>query len=119
MSDDLPTFHLPEQHFNYILKGEKTLDMGVGYRSRQTLSVGDRLRYRAWGRRECVAEVTGIWQYPTFDEALAHHDPHQLFPDVDDNDLGRYVSTLLPHPPHEQEYGVVVLEVHPVEDNDI
>ena len=101
------TLWIREAYLSWILRGEKTIEVRVGYSNITRLEAGDRLLLND----QYLYEIRRIGRYTSFEELLAHEDPMAIAPDLEPEDLLAALRAL--YPAEKEALGVIALEVSP------
>jgi ASC-1-like (ASCH) protein len=98
-----------KQNFlDFIRKGEKTLEVRVGYSNIKTIRPGERIRF-ASRIQEHVVRVRYIRQYSTFDEMLKIEESNRIAPGLPKQDVLQLLKEI--YPPDRERLGVFVLDI--------
>lgn len=93
-----------------IKKGQKTLEVRVGYDSINTIKVGERITFSSRTEAQ-VVRVADIRRYPTFEEMLKVENAAAIAPGVPPAQVLPLLKEI--YPPDRERLGVVVLEIQP------
>jgi ASC-1-like (ASCH) protein/GNAT superfamily N-acetyltransferase len=98
-----------KQNFlDFIRKGEKTLEVRVGYSNIKTIRPGESIRF-ASRTQEHVVRVRYIRQYSTFDEMLKIEESNRIAPGLPKQDVLQLLREI--YPPDRERLGVFVLDI--------
>ena len=96
---------IKEQYLQQILRGEKTVEVRVGYPNILRLKAGDVIRLND----RHPATIRRMARYDSFDELLEAEDPRTIAPRLSAEEL---LSTLRSiYPPQKEALGVIALEL--------
>jgi ASC-1-like (ASCH) protein len=98
-----------EAYLSWILRGEKTIEVRVGYSNITRLEAGDRLLLND----QYLYEIRRIGRYTSFEELLAHEDSKAIAPDLESEDLLAALRAL--YPAEKETLGVIALEISPLD----
>ena len=96
-----------QKYLRLILEGKKCLEGRVGYKNIKRFRIGDEVYLNG----KYKAQITNIWTYPTFKEALSHHNYKLLLPDAESQKEALKVYNDLYPLWKQKKYGVCILEI--------
>lgn len=98
---------LKEKYLRYVLEGKKSLEGRVGYEDIRRFKVGDYV----YLNEEYKAQITNIYKYSTFKEAVNEKNYKLLIPDA--SSVGEAVKIYNSIYPiwKQKEFGVYIFEV--------
>jgi ASC-1-like (ASCH) protein/ribosomal protein S18 acetylase RimI-like enzyme len=103
---------LKQRFLDQVRKGEKTLEVRVGYPQIKSIRLGERIRLMSRTETQDVS-VKGIRDYAGFQDMLAHEKGERVVPGLRHDELLRLLQEI--YPPSKEHLGVIVLEIEPVQ----
>jgi len=103
------TLWIKEEYLQFILDGQKTVEVRVAYKNIARLRAGDRLLLN--DRHPFL--IRCVTRYADFAELLADQDPSSIAPGLSGDAL--LVALRRLYPPEKEALGVVALEIAPEE----
>jgi ASC-1-like (ASCH) protein/ribosomal protein S18 acetylase RimI-like enzyme len=104
------TIRLKQRFLDQVRKGEKTLEVRVGYPQIRSIRPGEQIRFISRMETQDVA-VKGVREYSGFQDMLAIEKSDRIVPGLQHDELLRLLQEI--YPPSKERLGVVVLEIEP------
>jgi ASC-1-like (ASCH) protein len=99
------TLWIRDEYLDWILRGDKTIEVRVGYSNIARLEAGDHLLLN----EQYPYQILRIGRYPSFAELLAYEDPARIAPDLTPDELLVALHAL--YPAEKEALGVIALEI--------
>jgi len=96
------------RYFDMIEKGEKTIEVRVGYARMRRIKEGDTIRFFTKGS-SCDSKVIRVTEYSTFEEMMAAEEPAKINPHEDAESQLKAIRGIFP--PEKEKLGVLVFEL--------
>ncbi len=103
--DFMRTMRLKQKFLDLIKRGQKTLEVRVGYDSIKTVEPGERIRFVSRSETQ-VVRLGAVRRYETFAELLRHENPDHIAPGWGSDEVLRLLGEI--YPPDREKLGVVV-----------
>lgn len=104
------TLWVREEYLRHILKGDKTVEVRVGYQNIRRLRPGDVLLLN----ERYPFRIRAIRVYPNHEALLAHEDPRAIAPSMSLDELRETLRAI--YPPEKEALGVYALELEALND---
>ena len=106
--DFMRLMRVKRNFLDLIKKGEKSLEVRVGYDSITTIQPGERIKLASRTQTQ-VVRVRDVRRYRTFDEMLEAENPSHIVPGRKVNEVSQLLKEI--YPPQKENLGVFVLDI--------
>ena len=100
---------IKKEFLNFILSGEKSLEVRVLYPNLKSIKPGDLINMN----NQAIIRVKDVRKYPSFKKMLSKENPARILPGSCRKEVLRALKKI--YPPAKENLGVLVLEVEPAE----
>lgn len=107
MKQNHKNMRIYQRFYNMIVRGEKTIEIRVGYDSIRKIQVGDRIRFN--DRPESDMIVTRITEYQSFEAMMSAEDHQKINPHATAAEQLKEIKGIFP--PHKEKLGVFAIEL--------
>jgi ASC-1-like (ASCH) protein/GNAT superfamily N-acetyltransferase len=106
----LKRLRIRESYLDMIAKGQKTLEVRVGYDHVRSIRTGDQLKLFS-RTSTMLCDVADVRNYDSFADLLSHEDVDRILPGTDSHEALRLLRTI--YPPDKEKLGIVVFVLKP------
>ncbi|MDY0810723.1 ASCH domain-containing protein [Kitasatospora purpeofusca] len=106
------TMPIYRQYFDLIAKGEKTVEVRVGYESMKRIKAGDLINFTC-RESNCLTRVTRVGRYRTFTEMFGTERVEAVNPHATEIEQLEAIRAIFP--PHKEALGVLTFEIERVD----
>ena len=103
---------LKQRFLDQVRKGEKTLEVRVGYPQIKSVRVGEQIRFMSRTETQDVW-VKDVREYGSFQDMLTREKGERIVPDLRPDELLKLLQEI--YPASKERLGVIVLEIEPVQ----
>jgi len=100
-----------KQHFlDLIRKGDKTLEVRVGYSAIKSIQPGERINLMSRADHQII-RVLDVRTYQSFDEMFNFEQSERIVPGMSFDETKKLLKEI--YPPEKEKLGIIVLEITP------
>lgn len=107
-TSQIRNMNIYRRFYDMIEKGEKTIEIRVGYSGMRKIKAGDTIRFLTKGK-SCDRKVLRVTEYRTFDEMMKAENPKAINPHATAEEQLKEIKSIFP--PSKEKLGVLVFEL--------